>query len=153
LFGLGEARSHFFCRHILLVLLCIRAFIDYTGLMAKRKALHVKEDDLNDSSDSDDSQEGYLPRARGQCVHYIAAETITIGSRGVRSTMSSVPTPASPAKKSRITLKPDVPAAPALSLDDWEADYAEFNAEFGPGMQSTGPRKLRESVSAHWPFL
>ncbi|KAJ7740989.1 hypothetical protein B0H14DRAFT_3515409 [Mycena olivaceomarginata] len=129
--------------HILLVLLCIRAFIGYTGLMAKRKALHVEEDDLNDGSDSDDSQEGYLPRARGQHVHYIAAETITIGSRGVAVDHVVCPTPASPAKKSRITLKPDVPAAPALSLDDWEADYAEFDAEFGPGMQSTGPRKLR----------
>lgn len=121
--------------------------------MPKRKALYVKEDDLNDGSDSDDSQEGYLPRERGQRVHYIAAETITTGTRGVRSTMSSVPTPASPAKKSRITLKPDIPAAPAFPLDDWEADYAEFDAEFGPGMQPTGPHKLRESVSAHGLFL
>jgi hypothetical protein len=120
--------------------------------MAKRKVLYVEEDDLNDGSDSDDSQEGYLPRTRGQRVHYIPAETITMGSHGVRSTMSSIPTPASPAKKSKVTLKPDVPAAPAFSFDDWEADYAEFDAEFGPGMQTTGPRKLRESVSLAWRF-
>ncbi|KAJ7301763.1 hypothetical protein DFH08DRAFT_978448 [Mycena albidolilacea] len=117
--------------------------------MAKRKALYVEEDDLNDGSNSDDSQEGYLPRERGQRIHYIAAETITTGTRGVRSTMSSVPMPASPAKKSRITLKPDVPAAPAFPLDDWEADYAEFDTEFGPGMQPTGPHKLRESDNPH----
>jgi hypothetical protein len=121
--------------------------------MAKRKALYVEEDDLNDGSDSDDSQEGYLPRTRGQRVHYIPAETITMGSRGVRSTMSSIPTPASPAKKSKSTLKPDVPTAPASSFDDWEAEYAEFDAEFGPGMQTTGPRKLRESVSLAWVFF
>ncbi|KAJ7745405.1 hypothetical protein B0H14DRAFT_3097150 [Mycena olivaceomarginata] len=59
--------------------------------------------------------------------------------------MSSIPTPASPAKKYKSTLKPDVPAAPAFSFDDWEAEYTEFNAEFGPGMQTTGPQKLRES--------
>ncbi|KAJ7823221.1 hypothetical protein B0H14DRAFT_3470200 [Mycena olivaceomarginata] len=117
--------------------------------MAKRKVLYVEEDDLNDGSDSDDSQEGYLPRTRGRRVHYIPAETITMGSRGVRSTMSSIPTPASPAKKTKVTLKPDVPAAPAFSFDDWEADYAEFDAEFGPGMQTTGPRKLRESDDPH----
>ncbi|KAJ7726031.1 hypothetical protein B0H14DRAFT_2641205 [Mycena olivaceomarginata] len=82
--------------------------------MAKHKALYVEEDDLNDGSDSNDSQEGYLPRERGQHIHYIAVETITTGTHRVHSTMSSVPTPASPAKKSRITLKPEVPAAPAF---------------------------------------
>ncbi|KAJ7343941.1 hypothetical protein DFH08DRAFT_810478 [Mycena albidolilacea] len=117
--------------------------------MAKHKALYVEEDDLNDGSDSDDLQEGYLPHERGQRVHYIAAETITTGTHGVHSTMSSVPTLASPAKKSRIMLKPDVPAAPAFPLDDWEADYTEFDADFGPGMQPTGPRKLRKSDNPH----
>ncbi|KAJ7813714.1 hypothetical protein B0H14DRAFT_3477597 [Mycena olivaceomarginata] len=100
------------------------------SLMAKCKVLYVEEDDLNDGSDSDDSQEGYLPRTRGRRVHYIPAETITMGSHGV-------------------TLKPDVPAAPAFSFNDWETEYAEFDAEFGPGMQTTGPRKLRESDDPH----
>ncbi|KAJ7301593.1 hypothetical protein DFH08DRAFT_978614 [Mycena albidolilacea] len=93
--------------------------------MAKRKALYVEEDDLNDGSNT---------------------ETITMGSRGVRSTMLPIPTPTPPAKNSKSTLKPDVPAAPAFSFDDWEAEYTEFDAEFGAGMQTTGPRKLRESV-------
>ncbi|KAJ7843371.1 hypothetical protein B0H14DRAFT_2585823 [Mycena olivaceomarginata] len=57
--------------------------------------------------------------------------------------------PPPPRQKIQSTLKPDVPAAPAFSFDDWEAEYTEFNAEFGPGMQTTGPQKLRESDDPH----
>jgi hypothetical protein len=122
--------------------------------MSKRKAFYAEEDDLNDGSDSDDSQDGYVPRARARRVHYIPEERITVASdRRLNSTMSSIPTPASPAKKSRVTLKPDVPAGPAFSPQEWEADFAEFDAEFGPGMQTSGPRKLRDSVSVASPSL
>ncbi|KAJ7676100.1 hypothetical protein B0H14DRAFT_3537003 [Mycena olivaceomarginata] len=111
---------------------------------------YAEEDDLNDGSDSDDSQDGYVPRARARQVHYIPEERITVASDGrLNSTMSSIPTPASPAKKSRVTLKPDVPAGPAFSPQEWEADFAEFDAEFGPGMQTSGPRKLRDSDDPH----
>ncbi|KAJ7788895.1 hypothetical protein B0H14DRAFT_3095035 [Mycena olivaceomarginata] len=77
-----------------------------------------------------------------------------MGSRGLRSTMLSIPTPASPTKKSKSTLKPDVPAAPRFPhlttgrqncedfLDevlrhDGRGDYIDQGVCAGPGCEAT----------------
>jgi hypothetical protein len=117
----------------------------------KRKNLHADEDNLNDGSDSDDSADGYLPRQRVERVHFVLDESITIAATGqTRSTKSTVPTPASPAKKSRVTLntdaRPPSPSPPPEDLrTDWQADFSEFDAEYGPGLEKPS-RDLRASV-------
>jgi hypothetical protein len=116
--------------------------------MPKRK-LTTDDDDLNDGSDSDDSFEDYAPRAGGQRVHHIVDESISITQDGhVRSTFTTVETPASPAKKSKVTLNPEIAPTPVPSSTrpDWMEDFSEFDAEYGPGLQQ-GPRDLRSSVS------
>jgi hypothetical protein len=116
--------------------------------MPKRK-LTTDDEDLNDGSDSDDSLEEYIPRAGGRRVHHIVDESISISQDGrVRSTLNTVETPASPAKKSKVTLNPEVAPVPMQpsTTPDWMEDFSEFDAEYGPGLQS-GPRDLRSSVS------
>ncbi|KAJ7871110.1 hypothetical protein B0H13DRAFT_1895895 [Mycena leptocephala] len=96
------------------------------------------DDDLNDGSDSDNSLEDYTPRAGGQRIHHVVDEAISITQDGrVRSAFTTVETPASPAKKSRVTLNPEIapnPTAPSTRPDLME-DFSEFDAEYGPGLQ------------------
>lgn len=91
--------------------------------MSKRKvSFFADAEDLNDDSDSDDSIEGYAPRSRTERIHYIPDEKVRVAADGrIRSTISAVPTPASPAKKSRVTLNPDAPPPDSLRRD-WEGD-------------------------------
>ncbi|KAJ7210213.1 hypothetical protein B0H12DRAFT_1079743 [Mycena haematopus] len=122
--------------------------------MAKRKpAVAVDEEDFNDGSDSDDSADGYVPRQSVPRIHRVPDESTTITTSGrSRLKRSTVPTPASPAKKSRVALNVDAAPAPTRSGDlgnDWSRDFEEFDAEYGPGMDR-GPRGLRDSVS--WGF-
>ncbi|KAJ7793029.1 hypothetical protein B0H14DRAFT_3498562 [Mycena olivaceomarginata] len=123
----------------------------------KRKNLHADEDDLNDGSDSDDSADGYLPRQRVERVHFVPDESITIAATGqTRSTKSTVPTPASPAKKSRVTLNTDAhppsPSPPPEDLcTDWQADFSEFDAEYGLGLEKPS-RDLRALDNPHAQF-
>lgn len=117
---------------------------------AKRKArVSVQEDDVNDGSGSDISDEDYIPRAGVQRLHHIHDETISATSRGrIRATVARHAIPASPSKKSEAVLNPDLPPSddPEPALRSWEPEYSEFDAEYGPGLQS-GPRDLRGSVS------
>ncbi|KAJ6536254.1 hypothetical protein B0H19DRAFT_1317890 [Mycena capillaripes] len=117
-------------------------------LMTKRKVF-LDEDDLNDGSDSDDSQEGYQTRTGVERLHHIPDESTSFGSDGrIRTTFTTVPTPASPAKKSRVTLNPDLPPPPepTNTTESWE--HSEFDAEYGAGIQK-GPRALRGSDRPH----
>ncbi|KAJ7044257.1 hypothetical protein C8F04DRAFT_1250200 [Mycena alexandri] len=114
----------------------------------KRKLTIVDDDDLNDGSDSDHSVEGYAPRSGGHRIHYVPDETISVAKDGrILASFSTVPTPASPSKKTRGLLNPDIvppepePEAPA----NWQQDFSEFDSEYGPGLQNTGPRALRSS--------
>lgn len=115
----------------------------------RRKHFFVEEDDINPGSDSDNDLEGYRPRERTQSqrVHHVPNEDIRVTTEGqLLSTLSTVPTPASPAKKTRSTLNPDQPlsAGPDLRVD-WASEYAEFDAEYGPGLEHE-PRQQRDSV-------
>ncbi|KAJ6545302.1 hypothetical protein B0H19DRAFT_1238233 [Mycena capillaripes] len=118
--------------------------------MSKRKVTIITEDeDLNEGSDSDDSLHNYAPRPGTQRIHLVPDEAITITEDGrLRSTMSAIPTPASPAKKSRVTLNPDIAPLPEASQrigqNMWQDGYSEFDAEYGPGLQK-GPREPRGS--------
>ncbi|KAJ7927352.1 hypothetical protein B0H13DRAFT_2312556 [Mycena leptocephala] len=117
--------------------------------MRKRKSVFVADDDLNDGSDSDLSQEGYMPREREERIHYIPDETFRVGADGrVRTTFSTIPTPASSAKKSTTTLNTDGTPNPEPAKQNWETEFSEFDAEYGPGIQS-GPRTSRESDDPH----
>ncbi|KAJ6487385.1 hypothetical protein C8R47DRAFT_1177491 [Mycena vitilis] len=53
----------------------------------------------------------------------------------VRSTMRTIPTPASPAKKSQPLLNPNTAPAPPPPAPCWEQNFDEFDAEYGAGMQ------------------
>ncbi|KAJ7734966.1 hypothetical protein B0H14DRAFT_2639284 [Mycena olivaceomarginata] len=111
--------------------------------MAKHKkasAIRIYDDDLNNASGSDDAETGYTPRAaiqKTQRVHHVPEETISVGKLAV---------PASPSKRTRATLNPDTPPSPlepAPSYESWIEDFSEFDAEYGPGLQS----RPRESVA------
>jgi hypothetical protein len=126
--------------------------------MAKRKkasAIRIYDDDLNDGSGSDDAETGYTPRAatqQTQRVHHVPEGTISVGTDGrLLSTLTQLAVPASPSKRTRAALNPDTPPSPlepAPSYESWMEDFSEFDAEYGPGLQS-GPRELRGSVSLH----
>ncbi|KAJ7839774.1 hypothetical protein B0H13DRAFT_2417357 [Mycena leptocephala] len=121
--------------------------------MAKRKVtlVTIDEDDVNDGSGSDDSREDYKPRTGVERLHHIPNEAISMGSSGrVRSTFTTAAVPASPSKKTRTILNPDLdpPAVDFSSLEEqvsgWEQEFSEFDAEYGAGLQQ-GPRALRDS--------
>ncbi|KAJ6483545.1 hypothetical protein C8R47DRAFT_1217624 [Mycena vitilis] len=116
---------------------------------AKRKAfvVEIDDEDINDGSDSDDGIEGYVARDRVPRIHHIPDETISVGKNGtLRSTFTTVPTPASPAKKTR--LPAERPPSPPLLPENWAQEYSEFDAEYGVGLQK-GPRDLRDSDAPH----
>ncbi|KAJ6605143.1 hypothetical protein B0H10DRAFT_2195521, partial [Mycena sp. CBHHK59/15] len=110
--------------------------------------LRPDDDDVNDGSDSDDSEPNYQPRAGLRGVHHIPDESLTVTSDGrTRAKLTSVATPASPAKKSQISLNTDihVPREPERRPQkEWQANYSEFDAEYGPGLNK-GPREQRGS--------
>ncbi|KAJ6470678.1 hypothetical protein C8R47DRAFT_1222567 [Mycena vitilis] len=111
----------------------------------KRKAFvsEIDEEDINDGSDSDNEIEGYVARNREPRVHLVPDETISFGENGaLRSTFTSVRTPASPAKKSR--LPAERPPSPVADRTGWLEDYSEFDAEYGLGVQQP-PRDARAS--------
>ncbi|KAJ7886289.1 hypothetical protein B0H13DRAFT_2342938 [Mycena leptocephala] len=121
--------------------------------MAKRKValVTIDEDDVNDGSGSDDSREDYKPRTGVERLHHVPNEAIYMGSSGrVRSTFTTAAVPASPSKKTRTILNPDLdpPAVDFSSLGEqvsgWEQEFSEFDAEYGAGLQQ-GPRALRDS--------
>ncbi|KAJ6462254.1 hypothetical protein C8R47DRAFT_1225566 [Mycena vitilis] len=113
--------------------------------MAKRKNLDTGDYDVNDGSGSDDGAEGYTPRTRVPRVQRVPNETISVApDGGLRSKFTTVPTPASPAKKDRRPReRPPVPP-PQFAPQGWQEDFSEFDAEYGPGLQQ-GPRDLRAS--------
>ncbi|KAJ7653994.1 hypothetical protein DFH06DRAFT_1330093 [Mycena polygramma] len=109
--------------------------------MSKRKAtvVEVEDEDFNDGSNSED-EETYvpLPRHAADRVHFVPDESFTFTEDGrLRSTMNSVPTPASPPKKSKAALNPNVAPTPQpqAGLQDWETDFSEFDADYGIGIQ------------------
>jgi hypothetical protein len=112
----------------------------------KRKHIFIEEDEeVNDGSDSDHSQEGYAPRSRGQRLDRVQHQAIRFSSIGrVKTSVNTIAAPASPAKKSQILYQPDRPPPEPLRAD-WESEYAEFNAEYGPGLEQA-PREQRDSV-------
>ena len=119
-------------------------------MLKRKQAVTVDEEDLNDGSGSDDSAAGYVPRNAIPRVHDVPDEATTITTAGkTRLKRSAVPMPASPAKKTAAALNPDAAPAPIPGPDfghDWSGDFADFDAEYGPGMDA-GPRALRDSVS------
>jgi hypothetical protein len=106
--------------------------------MGKRKATFIEEDLIfNNGSESDDSADRYLPRAAMQQVHDVLTESITFTTNGKAwSSWSNFPAPASPAKKSKIVLQLDLsPADAEENLHcNWDADFADVDAEYGPGI-------------------
>ncbi|KAJ6614218.1 hypothetical protein B0H10DRAFT_1950861 [Mycena sp. CBHHK59/15] len=126
--------------------------------MGKRKAFNVDDDDVNDGSDSDDSEPNYQSRAGLRGVHHIPDESLTVTGDGrTRAKLTSVATPASPAKKSQISLNTDihVPREPEQPPQkEWQANYSEFDAEYGPGLNK-GPREQRGSdyPNEQWAWL
>ncbi|KAF7364442.1 CxC2 domain-containing protein [Mycena sanguinolenta] len=118
--------------------------------MSKWRKVFIEEEDLNDGSGSDDEADDYVPRNSVPRIHQIPTAATTITSTGrTRNRRSFVPTPASPAKKTGVALKPHIaPLEPNFAKPDWEGDFAEFDAEYGPGIDA-GPRALRESDDPH----
>jgi hypothetical protein len=121
--------------------------------MTKRKkasSSRIYEDDLNDGSGSDDAATGYTLRAATQLterVHHIPEETISVAADGcLLSTFTQLAVPASPSKRAQAALNPDNPPSPPEPIPSWMEDFSEFDAEYGPGLQS-GPWELRASVS------
>ncbi|KAJ7776683.1 hypothetical protein B0H14DRAFT_2631689 [Mycena olivaceomarginata] len=122
--------------------------------MTKRKkatSIKIYDNDLNDGSGSDDAATGYTPRAatqQTQRVHHLSEETVSVGADGrLLSTFTQLAVPASPSKRARAALNPDNPPSPpepVPSSESWIEDFSEFDAEYGPGLQS-GPRELRGS--------
>jgi hypothetical protein len=114
--------------------------------MAKRKKARgrfVEEEDVNNGSNSDHSQDGYVPRARAQRIENVPHQEIRVSSTGQRrSTIGIVPVPASPSKRSRIS-KPGPEAGP--TRDEIQVDWDDDFAEYGPGLERA-PRQLRDSV-------
>jgi hypothetical protein len=109
------------------------------------------DDDLNDGSGSDDSDVGYMPRQAAPRIHYVQDESTTVTTTGgrIRYNKSTVPTPASPAKKSqhKIQEAPPLSQTPNDNVrESWDADFADFDAEYGPGLEKEA-RDLRDSVS------
>ncbi|KAJ7769741.1 hypothetical protein B0H14DRAFT_3509403 [Mycena olivaceomarginata] len=120
----------------------------------KRK-VYADEDDLNDGSHSDDSAEGYVPPLPTNRVSYIPHQSVTVMAAGrARSSKSLIATPASPTKKilgGPKTSRAPPPQAPDPGPDasqDWDGDFADFDAEYGPGLQKP-PRALRDSDNPH----
>jgi hypothetical protein len=124
--------------------------------MPKRKAkAHILDDDINDGSGSDDEQADYLPRIatqqrQAQRMHVVPDEAISVSPSGqLRSTVTKLVVPASPSKKTLTPLNSDIAPPPdpepELSNESWAADFSEFDAEYGPGLER-GPRELRGSV-------
>jgi hypothetical protein len=122
---------------------------------SKRKVL-ADEDDLNDGSYSDDSAEGYVLPPTVNRVNYIPHQSVTVTAAGrARTTKSLIATPASPTKKipggpktSRAPPPPPPPTSAAAASQDWDGDFADFDNEYGLGLQKP-PRALRDSVSAN----
>ncbi|KAK7005562.1 CxC2 domain-containing protein [Favolaschia claudopus] len=109
--------------------------------MIRNHALYIEDDEINDGSDSDDDEPGYVPRANASRIHYVPDESTSFSTNGNRrTTTSNVATPASPSKKTRISLNQPEPVQP--SLQDWDADFSEFDAD-------EHPRSLRESDDPH----
>jgi hypothetical protein len=113
----------------------------------KARRRFVEEEDVNDGNNSDHSQDRYVPRACAQHIENVPHQEIRVSSTGQRqSTIGIVPVPASPSKQLRIP-KPGPEAGPARDeiQVDWDDNFAEFNAEYGPGLERA-PRQLRDSV-------
>jgi hypothetical protein len=111
----------------------------------KRKHVFIEDEDVNDGSDSDQSQDGYAPHARGQRVEQVQHQAIRISFTGrVTSSVNTIAAPASPSKRSQIPRPPFRPPPDKLRVD-WESEYAEFDAEYGPGLEQD-PQELRDSV-------
>jgi hypothetical protein len=114
--------------------------------MTKRKkatSFRIYDDDLNDGSGSDDAATGYTMRAatqQTQRVHHLPEETISVGTNGrLLSTFTQLAVPASPSKRARTVVNLDNPLSPpepAPSYGSWIEDFSEFDAEYGPGLQS-----------------
>ncbi|KAJ7602950.1 hypothetical protein DFH06DRAFT_1350766 [Mycena polygramma] len=112
--------------------------------MSKRKHYAADEEDINDGSGSDDGAEGYTARTVVPRVHLVPHESISVARNGdLRSTFTSIPTPASPSKKDRLP-RERPPDPPPKYPQGWQDDYSEFDAEYGPGVQ-TEARDLRDS--------
>jgi hypothetical protein len=58
--------------------------------------------------------------------------------------VNTIAAPASPSKRSQIP-SPPVRPPPEQPRVNWESEYAEFDAEYGPGLEQA-PRELRDSV-------
>ncbi|KAJ7788496.1 hypothetical protein B0H14DRAFT_3576895 [Mycena olivaceomarginata] len=89
---------------------------------------------------------------RHSAVHNVLTESLTFTSDGkMRSSWSNVPTPASPAKKSKVALQSDRSPSPDGGENlrrNWDTDFADFDAEYGPGIDD-GPRAKRDSDNPH----
>ncbi|KAF7349139.1 hypothetical protein MVEN_01436100 [Mycena venus] len=93
----------------------------------------LEEDDINDGSGSDDGREGYVLRhatAGLKRIHHIPDERITKSASALKPDIAPPPPPESAPEHSH--------------SEDWQADFAEFDAEYGEGIQS-GPRDQRTS--------
>ncbi|KAJ7798239.1 hypothetical protein B0H14DRAFT_3492715 [Mycena olivaceomarginata] len=123
-------------------------------MLPKRKnRVFRDDDDLNDGSGSDDSDVGYMPRQAAPRIHYVQDESTTVTTTGgrIRYNKSTVPTPASPAKKSqhKIQEAPPLSQTPNDNVrESWDADFADFDAEYGPGLEKEA-RDLRDSDNPH----
>lgn len=118
--------------------------------MSKRRRFQdISEYDINDGSESDDSNDEYTPRPGLERMHNVASESLSTSHDGrILSTLTSIPTPASPSKESQVLLNPDVaplPEQPHPSAEIPSQNFDEFDAEYGPGIEK-GPRLLRDSV-------
>jgi hypothetical protein len=115
--------------------------------------VYANEDDLNDGSYSNNSAEGYVPPLTTNHVSYIPHQSVTVIAAGrACSSKSLIATPASLTKKilggpktSRAPL-PQPPDPEPDTSQDWDGDFAEFDAEYGPRLQKP-PRALGDSVS------
>ncbi|KAJ6506403.1 hypothetical protein C8R47DRAFT_1241797 [Mycena vitilis] len=112
--------------------------------MAKRKSkVLIDEDDLSDGGSSEREEDGASSRV---FLQRVPDEAISVTNEGrLRSTFSTVAIPATPSKKTPV-LNPNVAPRPTppTEREGWQESYSEFDAEYGPGLQ-TGPRPLRES--------
>ncbi|KAJ6631836.1 hypothetical protein B0H10DRAFT_1937595 [Mycena sp. CBHHK59/15] len=116
--------------------------------MSKRKISLISEYDINDGSDSDDSNEDYTPHLGTERMHQVPYESISVSSnRRIHHTHVTITTPASPSKKSKTVLNPDtapLPTAESPTREIPTQEFSEFDAEYGPSLDK-GPRDSRPS--------
>ncbi|KAJ6618057.1 hypothetical protein B0H10DRAFT_1947855 [Mycena sp. CBHHK59/15] len=126
--------------------------------MSKRKISLMSEYNINDGSNSDDSNEDYTLCLGTERMCQVPHESISVLSDGrIHHAHVTITTPASPSKKSKTALNPDtvpLPTAESPTCEIPSQEFSEFDAEYGPSLDK-GPRDScpSDNPNQQWVYL